>query len=86
MDIEELRKEIDNINSEIVRLISKRNKVVKKIGDYKKNKGLEIYDSKREIEILKKIKLLAKKEGLNEKFILRIFKEILKNSKELQKD
>lgn len=54
MKLEELRKEIDKIDSEMAILFEKRMEVVKKIIEYKKNNNISILDIKRESEIIKK--------------------------------
>ncbi len=53
MSLEEYREEIDRINREIAELISERMEVVEKVGEYKKEKGMEIKDEDRE-EVVKR--------------------------------
>lgn len=52
MSLEEYRKEIDRINSEIAESIAERMDVVEKVGEYKKKNGMEIRDQGRE-EVVK---------------------------------
>ena len=58
MQLEEIRKKIDAIDEEIVRLIAERISYAPKIAVYKKKNNLLIYDVKREADIInsKKIK------------------------------
>ena len=79
------RKQINEINFKIIELLYKRNKISKKIGDYKKRKNLKVYDKKREAEILTKVSNTSKEKGLDEKYIKKVFKIIIKNSRESQK-
>ena len=55
MDLNELRNEIDNIDSELVRLFCARMNIAAKVADYKKEKGLPIYVPARERAILQDV-------------------------------
>ena len=55
MDIKDLRKEIDQIDDELVRLFVKRMGVSAQVADYKKANNLPIYVPAREREILKDV-------------------------------
>ena len=52
MDIQELRKEIDRIDSEIIRLYGERMETARRIGQYKKEHNLPVTDTEREREVL----------------------------------
>ncbi len=52
--MEDLRKQLDEIDSEMRALFEKRLDVVYKIGQYKKSHNLAILDQGREDEIIKK--------------------------------
>lgn len=52
MDLKELRKQINEIDDEILSLYLKRMDISKQIGQYKKEHNLPIYDSKREEELI----------------------------------
>lgn len=52
MDLKELRKQINEIDDEILSLYLKRMNISKQIGQYKKEHNLPIYDSKREEELI----------------------------------
>ncbi len=60
-DLENMRFEIDQINTEIVSSISKRINIAKKIANYKKDHGLSIIDEKREEYVIS----LFEKECIN---------------------
>jgi chorismate mutase/prephenate dehydratase len=55
MKIEELRNEIDSIDSQLTELFEKRMKVAKEIAEYKSENNLPVYDRGREREILNKV-------------------------------
>ena len=52
MTIEELRKEIDRIDNEMIRLYSERMETARKIGQYKRENHLPVTDTQREREVL----------------------------------
>ncbi len=55
MDLKELRNEIDNIDTELVRLFTARMEVAAKVADYKKENNLPIYVPSREREVLQDV-------------------------------
>lgn len=79
-----LRKKINKIDNNLLKLISKRFEICKKIGKFKNKNNIKIYDKKREKLIFKNLKEKSKKYKLNEKCIEKVFKIIIKNSREIQ--
>jgi len=84
--LEELRKEIDLIDDEMLKLFTKRMAVVKEIALIKKTKGLEIHNQEREQEILSRLSSKVEDKylsGLYPKFIVnmieisRIYQELI---------
>lgn len=65
MDINELREQIDDIDSELVRLFLKRMDVSAKIADYKKENHLPIYVPAREREKLQAVAEIAGEDMAN---------------------
>jgi chorismate mutase len=80
MDIDDWRKEIDEIDKKILQLLNKRTKCVINIGKLKKQKGISLYSAKREDEILKLL-LKQNKGPLEEINIRNIFEKIIDESK-----
>jgi chorismate mutase len=64
MDLEDYRKEIDRVNAEIVDAVSRRMNVVEEIGEYKKEKGMEIKDEGREEKVKQQFEKLFEREEL----------------------
>ena len=60
MSLDNLRKRIDSLDSEIIRLLNERINVVLSIGEEKKKEGAEIYVPARERAVFEKIKKLNK--------------------------
>ncbi|MGM8215644.1 bifunctional 3-deoxy-7-phosphoheptulonate synthase/chorismate mutase [Bacillaceae bacterium W0354] len=84
-NLERLRKELDELNINILEHINKRGDLVKKIGEIKKAQGMKVYDPVREREMLDLIR--DNHHGPFEySTIDHLFKEIFKASKELQED
>ena len=54
-DIGVLRQAIDEIDEKIMDLINQRLSLAKQIGDFKKQGGIQITDSEREKEIMKRL-------------------------------
>ena len=82
--IEKTRKSIDEIDEEILRLLSKRKNLAKEVGKLKESFGLPVFDKKREEEILNKISKKAGELGLNINSVLDIFGAIFQNSRSEQ--
>ena len=68
------------LDANILDNLSKRMKVVNKIGTIKKNHNVSVLQSKRWNEILEKMILNGESVGLNEEFISKIFKVIHQES------
>lgn len=83
MEIEILRKEIENIDQEIALLIEKRLKICQEIGEEKKKKNLPIFNQERENYLLQKNSSYVKKEY--QEAYKNILKTIFEESKKLQK-
>jgi len=84
MNIEELRKEIDNIDDNIIKSLSKRKDIIKKIASIKKELDKPVIDEDREQQIIERLKEKAKEKGLDENFINSIYEIILENSRNEQ--
>ena len=81
-ELKELRKSIDDIDDKIVELFNKRGNYAITIGNIKKNLKLEIYQPKREVELIERIK--NKPTTFKKESMLAIWKEIISASKAIQ--
>lgn len=59
MDLQEIRRQIDSVDKELVQLFCKRMELSAQVADYKKANGLPIHVPAREQEILQKVGMLA---------------------------
>lgn len=85
-ELENLRKKIDKIDLKILQKLAERFSLISKITEYKVKNSLPIFVAKREKEILRVRKILAKKLNLDELMIERIFRLILEESRFKQKN
>lgn len=53
--LEELRRDIDRVDRELVALIDERNRIASEIGRYKREKGLPVFDAEREDAVKRKV-------------------------------
>ena len=74
------RAKIDLIDNDLVDILGKRMILSDKIGKLKKDKNVAVLQSKRWNEILGKMILEGKDNGLSEEFVLKIFKAIHQES------
>lgn len=82
--LEQARKEINNVDKQIVKLFEKRMMAVEKIAKYKIANNLPILDSSREKQLLKKnLSLFSKKKYA--KYYKDVFTGFLKASKSMQR-
>lgn len=81
--LDELRKEIDSIDSRVLKLFNKRARHAIEIGVIKSNENQEIYDPEREREIIKK--MLEQNEGpLDEKAVIGLFQRLIDESRKVE--
>lgn len=83
--MKEIRNQIDTIDKKIIALLGRRFKLVPKLAKLKKKEKLPIQDKKREEEMLSKLQKEAKKQGIDYKLIKKLYLEILKESRKIQK-
>jgi len=84
--IDELRSDIDEIDNDLLVLLKKRKKLVTLVARYKSNHHMTIIDSKRERQLLSQLSKKAKQNGLDPKFVAKLYDIILKNSRTEQKN
>jgi chorismate mutase len=84
MGIDEIRQEIDRIDSELLRIFNRRAALALEIGEIKKGLGLPVYDPARE----KKIFVRMKEENpgpLDDQAIVRLFERVIDESRRLER-
>ena len=81
MNLTEIRKDIDRIDSEILRLIAERMECSKKVAEYKRENGMAVFDSEREKQILDS---LSSRAGECGKAVRIIYSTVMEECKALQ--
>mgnify|MGYP003956236835 CR=1 FL=1 len=79
----QLRKEIDNLDEEIIRLLKKRMRISKEVGKLKEKLDIPVEDKIREQEIIERLTTHAGK-NLSEEQLVRIFTAVFRSSKQVQ--
>ncbi|MBU0999784.1 chorismate mutase [Patescibacteria group bacterium] len=82
--LDDLRKQIDVLDEKILISIAKRVNIVRKIGKYKKERKLSVFDKKRWDQILKSNLEKGRKLNLSEEFIKNLLNLIHKYSLDIQ--
>lgn len=80
LNLDELRSEIDGIDSEILNLIAKRINTVSKVATYKHENGIPVYFPEREQDLLENRKQQAQKLGISGTLVEEVLRRIIKES------
>ena len=84
MTIDEIRQEIDRLDSELLSIFNLRAGLALKIGEIKKEIGLPVYDPSREGRIFDRMK--AENAGpLDDGAIVRLFERVIDESRRLER-
>jgi len=78
--LENLRRQIDMVDDELLELLGKRMKIADDIGEVKKEKGVTILQTARWEEIIEKASAKGKLQGLSERFMVRYLNAIHQES------
>ena len=84
MKIEELRREIDETDTKIVKLIAERIRIAQEIGKVKRKQGKQIKDRGRESSVLGNVKGIAQEENISQEDIESIYNQIVTVCREIQ--
>ena len=85
MDLDELRKEIDAVDAEIVKLFEKRMEISEHIAEYKQRTGTPVQDQAREKEKILKVQSLTHTE-FNRNHIGELYTVLMALSRKLQEE
>ena len=79
-----LRQEIDTLDAQIIKSLAQRMRVVQKVGEYKKKRGIPPLDKIRWQKVLESKLLLARELGLDQNMIKDIYERIHQAALELE--
>ena len=80
MSIQDRRAEIDAIDLELLRLLSRRARLAVKVGESKRTAGLSIGDRTREREVIERVRR-ANTGPLDNQAVVRLFRCIIRESR-----
>ncbi|MGA8295433.1 MAG: chorismate mutase [Acidimicrobiales bacterium] len=83
--VDELRRDLDAIDAEIVRLLAQRLSTVSEIASAKDRGALGVRDPEREREVLAQVERAAGQLGVSRELVRRVFGAILEDSVAFQK-
>jgi chorismate mutase len=84
MNIDDLRSEIDRLDSELLRIFNQRASLALRIGELKKEVGLPIFDPGREKRIFQRMKN-DNPGPLDDQAIVRLFERVVDESRRLER-
>lgn len=83
MTLDQLRRQIDRIDLELLKLLNRRVAAAVRIGRFKKRLGLPVYDGHREGRLLRRL-IRSNPGPLADVSVRGIFRQILRSSRRLQ--
>jgi chorismate mutase len=84
MELDDLRRQIDELDRRLVELLNERGRLVEAVGRLKRKLGMEIYTPEREREILERA-ASANGGPFSRQAVLRLFERILDESRSLER-
>lgn len=84
IDLNDLRLQIDEIDSQLVKLLAQRSKLTRKVGEYKSKTGLPIYVPSREAQLLKSRREQAEEVGVSPDLVEDLLRRIMRESYQTQ--
>jgi chorismate mutase / prephenate dehydrogenase len=82
--LDELRKEIQDVDAAIIALLAKRMRIVRAIGEVKRSEGIAVVDPAREAAVVSYVAQLARDAGLPEDDVRELFWRIMALSRREQ--
>jgi chorismate mutase len=84
MTIDEIRENIDRLDSELLRIFNERAQLALRIGEIKKGLDLPVYDPAREKRIFERMATLNPG-PLDDQAIVRLFERVIDESRRLER-
>ncbi len=83
MTLKQLRKQIDRIDLQLLRLLNRRAALALRIGRVKKDRGLPVFDGKREMAVLDRL-MQSNPGPLSKASVREIFGRVLRHNRQIQ--
>ncbi len=84
--LEDWRKQIDQLDEDVLNLLAKRIEIVRKIGRFKKEQNIPTFDKDRWNKVLTSMLSKSEELGLSKDFTKKLFNLIHKYSVKIQKE
>jgi chorismate mutase len=84
MSLQDLRRDIDDVDARIIKLLAERVKLSGEIGAEKARESKPVTDAGREAAVLEHIRCMAKDEGINADAVESIYRRVIAASKNAQ--
>ncbi len=84
MNLDDLRKKIDELDSKLVELIGERIKIAEEIGRGKKEESRLIEDRERELKVLRNVRKMARDEDISPSDMENIYRNIIDACRKIQ--
>jgi len=78
--LQNIRKDIDDIDLNILELLEKRFEIIRKVGHYKKDNDIPMMQSKRVEAVLNRCSKLAGEKNLNQDFVVNFYRSIIEEA------
>lgn len=85
-ELENWRKQIDKLDERVLNLLAKRAKIVRKIGQFKKERNIPALDKSRWNKVLNSMLSKSEELGLSKDFTKKLYDLIHKYSVKIQKE
>jgi chorismate mutase len=82
-DLDELRRAIDSVDLQILKLLHERVRLVMAVGEYKRERDIPVYDPERERALLERL-CRAAEPPLDGETIRRIFERLVDESRRIE--
>jgi chorismate mutase len=82
--LDDLRKEIQDVDAAVIELLARRMRIVRAIGDVKRSQGIAVVDPAREAAVVSYVAQLARDSGLPEDDVRELFWRIMALSRREQ--
>lgn len=82
--LEELRRRIEEVDAQLVRLITERRELVVEVGRVKAELGLPVLDPTREAAVVRRVATLAREAGGDEEMIRDVIWRIIASARDEQ--
>jgi len=82
--VEELRSRVDTIDEELVELLAERCRLARGLGEVKRAADLPVVDHAREAVVVRRAGSAARREGLDEELMRRLFWDVIELARRAQ--